>query len=66
MTEEEAKEKTCHRTMGRAFTWIPPNDPTGGPSKCIGRECMLFREHRIQPEGEDLIVATWDCVDVIG
>lgn len=42
MTEEEAKTKTCHRTLG-----LVPSESRGAvraPSACIGSACMAWRD----------------------
>jgi len=43
MTEEEAKTKTCHRTLALVVT-VPENRTIHiDPKPCIGSACMAFR-----------------------
>lgn len=45
MTEEEAKTKTCWRSIGVAPVYAPDGGGIrdGGPWPCVGSDCMAWR-----------------------
>lgn len=55
MTEQEAKTKTCHRTLAPVAS-ADGSAPWHSPAPCIGSDCMAFRSHltahEILPVGE--------------
>jgi hypothetical protein len=43
MTEDEAKQKTCHKTLAPVAT-ADGSAPWHSPAACIGSACMAWRE----------------------
>lgn len=54
MTEEEAKTKTCHKTLAPVAS-ADGSAPWHSPANCIGSGCMAWRWHNPRISNGELL-----------